>query len=330
MLDALSTTITNLISLLIQSLRLPAIFPALCFVILNQIFFLHRLNETALTLILTVLVGYTINVLNFPVIRLFEGYPFRLTWWGCALTAWQRGRKRYLEERIAILEEHFLARKRELIEEYPHQLTKERLMNSSFYQLVNLELSICEDELEDYFPKSDAQLVPTALGNAMTAFERYPSRRYGLDAIYFWPRLLPILSKEEYAIFVEKEKTGFDFLLNLSLLMGIFAIECVALRLILGWHIHALLPLLALCTAYLFYRGATQSALNWGETIKTAFDLYRYQLAEHLALRPFRHKQDETNRWRAMTNFIHSGNVDQKDVFGEFDYPLPRQQEQKG
>ena len=96
MLDALSTTFTNTITLLAKSFRLSSLFPALCFVVTNYLLFLPYLVEydvlawlreegfghlIFLTFLLTALIGYVLNYLNFPLIYLAEGYPFRTTVW---------------------------------------------------------------------------------------------------------------------------------------------------------------------------------------------------------------------------------------------------------
>jgi len=303
MLDALSTTLTNTFILLIKSFRLSSLFPALCFVVTNYFLLLPRfyggnsfslLRDESfgrlifLTFLLTALIGYILNYLNFPLIYLAEGYPFRNTWWGQLMIAWYRGRKARLE-----------------------QLAKSSDRERRFYQ----------DKLVDYFPPDSNGLAPTLLGNVIAAFEAYPSRRYGIDGVYMWPRLLPVLNKEKYAIFVEREKEGFDFFLNFSILSGVLAAESVLLRLFLGQPMFTWVALASGCVAFLFYYwGAVNCARNWGETIKTAFDLYRYQLAEQLALKPFKDKIDETRRWEAISYFIKRGCWSD---FGAFRYPLP-------
>lgn len=37
------------------------------------------------------------------------------------------------------------------------------------------------------------KILPTRLGNILLAGERYAEDRYGIDTIYFWPRLYPLL-----------------------------------------------------------------------------------------------------------------------------------------
>jgi hypothetical protein len=303
MLDALSTTLTNTITLLVKSFRLSSLFPALCFVVTNYFLFLSHLPEydtptwlrdegfghlIFLTFLLTALIGYILNYLNFPLIYLAEGYPLRNTRWGRFMIIWYREQKKRLEKQA---------------------------------KLPGSEQKFYEEKLADYFPRDGDGCAPTALGNVMAAFEAYPSQRYGIDAVYMWPRLLPVLSKEKYAVFVEREKEGFDFFLNFSVLSGVLAVEGVLLRLLLKRPMFTWVALASGCVAFLsYYWGAVNCARNWGETIKTAFDLYRYQLAERLALEPFKDKKDETETWEAISYFIKRGRWDD---FRLFRYPLP-------
>ena len=78
----------------------------------------------------------------------------------------------------------------------------------------------------------------------------------------------------------------------------------------------------SLSAAFLFYHwGAVNCARNWGETVRTAFDLYRYDLAKRLALEPFGDMLEEHIRWEAFSSFIKRGSYED---FGAFRYPLPK------
>ena len=306
MLDALSTTLTHTITLLAKSFRLSSLFPALCFVVVNYLLFLPRFfaegtpswlkdgsfgHPLFLTFLLTALISYTLNYLNFPLIYLAEGYPFRCTWWGRLMIAWYKARRDWLDEQA---------------------------------KLPGSEQKFYEMELADYFPDRD-RCAPTALGNVIAAFEAYPWDRYHIDAVYMWPRLLPVLNEEKYAVFVEREKEGFDFFLNLAVLSGLLVVECVIFRLVCERPVLTLIALLSGCIAFAFYQFAVWCARNWGETIKTAFDLYRYQLAERLALKPFERAGDELKRWEGISYFIQGiqGGREAFD-FDDFNYSLPK------
>lgn len=336
MLSTLSTTISNLVSLFLQSLRFSALFPTLCFVLFNQWILLpllgpHISEDTleaaqhpAWTLLFTIWIGYMLTVLNIPIIRFYEGYPYRETSWGRRLRDCQRRKKRELSAR----KEYYATLLSKVYQEIlPSNYPREEFEQSPFFKWLVYEYSLAQNRL-DHFPEDDASLLPTALGNTIAAFESYPGNRYGINAVYIWPRLLPILSDKEYAIFVEREKATLDFMLNFSVLSALFGLECFVVRLLamaklleVG-QVCSLVSLLASVASGLFYVGAQGPARNWGETVKVAFDLYRYELAERLALRRFWSKTEEKTRWRTFSDFILGD-----EEFGDFKYPLPRQSE---
>lgn len=144
---------------------------------------------------------------------------------------------------------------------------------------------------------------------------------YGIDAIYLWPRFVPVLSKTGYSPFVEREKEGVDLFLNLAFLIGFLSLESIIFRLIFHDTFFTWSMLVCGISSYLFYRAAVNAAHSWGESIKTAFDLYRYQLADQLALAPFKDREDEVSRWQRLSQFIQSGESWRE--FGEYAYLLP-------
>lgn len=327
MLNALSTSISNIASLFLQTLRFSALLPTLCFVTLNQFVFPQMLgldpetHETlgffqqyTWTVLLTVVIGYTLSALNLPIIRLFEGYPFRFTWWGAALMQQQKEEKWKLKSRRHFYQEFYHLSKDVLLSQY----TEEEL-ETGLYCRIRVELGQLNYELDKHFPEQDAAVLPTKLGNSIAAFEEYPMRHYGIDAIQLWSHLLPVLSEKQYATFVEREKALLDFMLNMALLMSILSLEGIILEL-LGYRTGIWLTLISAAGAYSFYRGAIASALSWGKTVKVAFDLYRHELADRLALRPAWSLSEEKDQWERLSDFIENPAQGQFD----YDYPLPR------
>lgn len=309
MLGALTKTVSDMLALLNQSLKLSAMFPALVFVLLNH-YVAQKYNwptdwskmefsqQAVFVLIAVILLGYTLNILNIPIIRLFEGYPLCMTWLGRGMIKCQTKRKTWLRSRSEYIGELLSDNLNLLVARDPELLNR-----------LALEYSLHMDRLSKFFPEEDFRLIPTDLGNTIAAFEDYPKQRYGIDAVYLWPRMLPILTEEEYAVFVEKEKAGLDFLLNLSLLLSVFGLECVGFKVIFGLQISPWWPIGALLTAFWLYRSSIRGAYSWGETVKVAFDLYRYQLARKLGLQPLNWKGEDKERtqWKNISSFLRKG-----------------------
>ena len=287
----METSLTSLVGMLTQALKLHSTFPALCLLVLNWLVFVSYLEEqhkvewwtnleqaTQVTLIvlLALLVGYTLDSFNFVLLGLFESEGLRSTWWGKLIVAWQRR-----------------------------------------------QLHIAWQRGDDQAPVPRI-IQPTRLGNELNAGKARIQRRYGIDAVYLWPHLMSVLSEKGYAAQVEREKATFDFFLNLSVLSAAFVGECVLARVLLGCPGSALVPWAAMGMAYVFYRLAVPYARKWYDWINAAFDLYRYKLAERLALKPFVDEVDEMQKWKDISYFIKRSPW---DGFRAFRYSLPDKKE---
>jgi hypothetical protein len=136
---------------------------------------------------------------------------------------------------------------------------------------------------------------PTLLGNILAAYEDYPLSRYGMDSVFFWPRLwlaLPRETRQE----IDREWAPADGLLNMSVvsysvgLVSLLAGAVMGLGYGLGltpslWHGFQIpfsrvdaswfWGFAAVFSGYLFYRMSIPFHLRNGETFKSVFDLYR-------------------------------------------------------
>ncbi|MGA9565370.1 MAG: hypothetical protein WBS19_07600 [Candidatus Korobacteraceae bacterium] len=153
---------------------------------------------------------------------------------------------------------------------------------------------------------------PTLMGNILFGYEDYPKDRYGMDSIFYWPRLWLTISKDNREE-ISKSWSVADGLLNLSavsLLAGaIWAVETTAYA--VGFHTARYVPItnrvgmsyLAvlgwLAVAYFFYRLSLPFHRNNGEVFKSLFDLYRGGVLGMTDLSP-----GEAERWRAAWAYL--------------------------
>lgn len=233
--------------------------------------------------LVAVLIAFVLMVANISLIRILEGYPpwlRNLPWFGDRQAdrfAFVRGRLGYLEENwdeVAAGGAVALERARD---------ERNRLLRESV----------------ERFPDDEDLLLPTALGNVLRAFECYPRVMYGLDSIAGWPRLIAVIP-EAFGKSVGSAKAGVDFWINTAYLSAL-VVPALVVRLL---HDHAgalaapwsglpaaaaaemLLALAALLLAALCYRLAVTAAIDWGHTVKAAFDLYLPDLARQLGYEP--------------------------------------------
>ena len=153
---------------------------------------------------------------------------------------------------------------------------------------------------------------PTLMGNILFGYEDYPKDRYGMDSIFYWPRLWLTISKDNREE-ISKSWSVADGLLNLSavsLLAGvIWAVETTAYA--VGFHTARYIPIansvrmsyLAvlgwLVVAYFFYRLSLPFHRNNGEVFKSLFDLYRGGVIGMSDLSP-----GEAERWKAAWAYL--------------------------
>ncbi|MFQ6016527.1 MAG: hypothetical protein ACE5NP_13920 [Anaerolineae bacterium] len=131
-------------------------------------------------------------------------------------------------------------------------------------------------------PPDPALAMPTALGDVLRAAEDYPRRRYGLDPVVTWPRLYPSLGETLRGALAEA-RSNMDALLRVTTLSLIFTLvwgiwlSTARYTLLLPWVVMG-----GLIIALLSYIGATQAAVTYGDLLRSAFDLHRFDLYKAL------------------------------------------------
>lgn len=159
--------------------------------------------------------------------------------------------------------------------------------------------------LREYLAFAPAELgllMPTRLGNALRAAESYPgdNERWGLDAVFWWPRLylvLPDSARDQVA----ESRSSMDQLVVLSVLSAAFAAVAI------GFGIAGLASLVwVLCAvggvilARLSYLAAVASAAVFGDLVRSCFDLFRGDLLTHLGWQMPDTLPDERALWIAL------------------------------
>jgi hypothetical protein len=134
------------------------------------------------------------------------------------------------------------------------------------------------------FPSDKESVLPTHLGNAMAAWEHYPYRRYGMDAITMWPRLAPLLSRQ-VSEQIATAKARFDLLFNAIVLFLAWGVVRTTLLSWPdeGWTLAAWLVVCIVC-ALIAGRLSLAAASGYGETVKAAFDLHRLDLLKQMGV----------------------------------------------
>jgi len=153
----------------------------------------------------------------------------------------------------------------------------------------------------DEFPANVGDLLPTSFGNTISAFEDYPRIMYGLDPIKAWNRLLAVISKD-YLDSVNSAKAQVDFWANLSFLSAVIFLECLIV-INHGLRVFGLL-VGAGVVFWLSLRMAKTAAIEWGELVKSSFDVFLPDLRKKLEFAFRANRGDEQHDWSQFSQAI--------------------------
>jgi hypothetical protein len=133
---------------------------------------------------------------------------------------------------------------------------------------------------------------------------------YGLDDINGWVRLLGVLPKDQRAL-VDAAKAQVDLWINSCVLSFLFFMSNV-IMIVVGciknppaWGFDLLLwPAVALLLARVSYLLATNAAIEWGEVVKAAYDVFIPKLREAMQFKFAGSSAGERALWTGFSQAI--------------------------
>jgi hypothetical protein len=267
------------------------------------------LENILLVIVFSAIIGFTLSSMNTFIYKTFEGY-FLLH------------RFRFLQHRqqrqVARLQRSLKRREKQL------KRVEERLNKNPTSDLIRKKIERSRDfleyeryrlatELDTKYPPS-MLILPTRFGNTLRAAEAYPGNRYGIDGVPVWPRLVHVMPDKYYEK-LENNNNGLAFLLNCSTLSFVAAVFCLAgccQQLYSGYcqasdNSNSLLcgfvqpgpvysngPILYFLSSLLmlvmfrgFYNAAVPVVGTYGDLVRSAYDLFRFELLTALHLLSF-------------------------------------------
>jgi hypothetical protein len=198
-----------------------------------------------------------------------------------------------MEEKLGSLQARILALSEDELDRHKTAIgagSKADLVFRAPYEfLKNLVGELEQERLAVYqewsvaFPARLSWVMPTELGNHLRTAATYPFLRYNLDAPVIWPRLQETLP-EKFAGRLGEAKMNMDLMLVLTTLALIFGIAWGVIFAVWAndWLAALIAFLVSMAIARVAYLNASQSALSYGELLKTAFDLYRWDALKAL------------------------------------------------
>lgn len=240
------------------------------------------------TILAITILAYVVLVATGPIIRLYEGYlplvPERVVRW---------------------VSSHQQAHRGKLIDDMAKLRDSRGILpaaNLSKYLPVYRRYFT-------HFPRNATRVLPTRIGNILMAAEEYSWLRYSIDAVLWWPRLSAILP-DSYRSQVSFNLTPVITFLNLSTLSALSGIIIgVGLWVFEGlvWWWGILSIILGCVLARACYLGAVSAAVRYGQSIRTAFDVYRFDLLKQMRITLPSSPDNESQLWFSIGQWLFYG-----------------------
>jgi hypothetical protein len=265
-------------------------------------------------LLLTIILGFTLTSLNTFIYKVFEGYV--LIWRLPFLRSSQVKRARLLKQK-----QKSLQRKIDRLE----NRTSTRSENKRNDLIAVQSALMAEYDLE--FPPTDDQILPTKFGNILKSAENYPRSRYNIDGVPIWPRLVHVIPADYYSK-VDEVGNQLSFLMNCTVLAAIYSLISLGASIYhfvfpvllspIAFQIasrYFLLFALAALVSIIFLRATVLVVVEFGNVIRSSYDLFRRRLLVQLDLTPPPTLSEERDLWDDLCDFINMGFQDQEFNF---------------
>lgn len=238
-------------------------------------------------------IAYVLSVLTMPMIRIYEGHwPPWIRTLAYPLVAWQKHRHSSILDRM---------------EENPG---KDNTISPAYREALYRYYST--------YPRNPKLVKPTSIGNILAAAEEYPRLRYNVNAALWWPRLFAVMP-EAHRGQVEASILPMIALLNLTTIVFLVGLGGGAwLILAQGLHLWAIVCIIiGLILAFLCYRAAAIQAVRYTLTVRTAFDLYRFDLLKQMHI-PLPSPKEERALWDHLEKWLYIGDL--RSIVARYDH----------
>jgi hypothetical protein len=239
---------------------------------------LNFLIETSIVIAVSLILAVILLSVNSDIMRVKEGYgsfnPAQLLRW-LELKRYNRMLNQLKELKDDMM--YYVERD----EEPPYQ--------------IQSEANILKQMISCRFP-DEKELLPTAFGNTVRAFESYPLIMYGVEATTVWPRLLSVIPTD-YLQFINRSKASVDFWLNLWFLSVLGVAEFTTIALLSHDNKPFWFILSAFCLIIISSWRARKAAELWGGYVKSSFDVFLPALQKKLHLPEAENNKDQKVIW---------------------------------
>jgi hypothetical protein len=160
-----------------------------------------------------------------------------------------------------------------------------------------------------------ATVKPTRLGNVIDSYNYYAYTRYKIEAELLWPRLQHVMAAS-YTAAVQDAKVLLDFGVTMCTLATLYALLALLAGPWLAYDpwLWGLSALTALLVARFFYALSVKAAMQYGDRLRSSFDLFRLDLLKQLGfVRPTK-LSAERDTWQKISQLMVYGTEIDLDI----------------
>jgi hypothetical protein len=326
---------TNYLEKLGNNFLVSSMIPSLAFVIASILMFdpILRVMETfkesegtgqfiefgMIVFIVTVIIGYTLTVMNTHILKIFEGYiKFPLLQFIYNKTSRAHQQKAM----------HLMARRERLKQEINYLKKSPNRNNELELKIESLlgRYHKVASEYDTQYPADLRDVLPTSFGNLLRAAEDHAVQRYGFDGVTFWPRLVHVIP-DSYKATIDNSRNELSFLVNMSILSATFSALCILAISHVMWNTtvaaesqmifalfiqdvlrYLIAAMIGMICFVFFYKASIISLSAFTLTIRSSFDLFRLDLLKKLEMARPNNFGEEVDTWNNLNELILLGN----------------------
>lgn len=324
---------TNVLSRLGNNFLVAAFIPALGFVLAAQLIFApldpagdssrflvpQTLEEGILTIVLALIAGFTMMGLMTFNYKLLEGYMILERIPSMRRRQYRKAQKRKLEYMALdkLGDSVFASYDSDIMRADSDTQEKLEAYEKLLERIEEKARSVKAAYKEDYPIQIKGSVLPTRFGNIFKSAEAYANENYGMDSVRLWPRLVHVIAPS-YGNRLDASNNNLAFLVNcmaFSLLLALlcilasayhlFAVDSTVFKLVDGGPLRYLVAaILFLGLSFFFYNASLPAARQYNNLVRSAFDLFRFDLLASLHVELPNDNSDEFALWTELSDFI--------------------------
>lgn len=278
------------------------------------------IQEGLVILTFAIVLGFTLTSLNTFLLKIFEGYI--LVWRFPFFRKSELRSYKKMRHQIKLVQKRIRS-----IKDQKSQFA-EKMVERLDAKLYKLEI-----KFHYRFPEKEEEVLPFKFGNILKAAETYPMARYSMDSVPIWTRLLHVITPS-YDSKIEQTHNQLSFLVNcavLSILFSILGIAAALYQFILAYIaagsinlgiyfisvnlpfndyfqraiVYILVFIFSIFLSIIFHRASLLSVDEFGQMIRSAFDLFRFDLLKQLHLPLPNNSNNEIDTWTITTELMN-------------------------